>query len=119
MGEKERVTVKQDLTNLIDSEGFSKLNDDLKNKTLETFKEQNKNESNNEYGLLGKIFGSHPENISLFIAFLTSMALMIIGVLYFSLPPAVKGDENIEFWKIISPIITAAMGYVFGANRTK
>ena len=119
MSEKEKVTAIKDLTKLIESEGFSQLNDDLKNKTLETFKEQNKNENDNEYGLFGKIFGSHPENISLFIAFLISFVLMIIGVLFFLLPHAVNGEENIEFWKIISPIITAAMGYIFGANRSK
>lgn len=66
-------------------------------------------------GLLGKLFGSHefaPTNIAGLVALVTLLAGMVVTFM------PTKDVLPSEFWKIISPIITAILGYLFG-RKTK
>jgi hypothetical protein len=61
-------------------------------------------------GVLGSFFGTGP-NVPLYIAAFTITLLMLGGLsvlfLKTEMPPA-------EYWKIATPIITGALGFVFG-----
>lgn len=107
------------LSELIGSSGFNKLNDELKGAAITAFKEAQANKDKNETGFLGKLFGNKSENVSLYIAFVICMALILVGFLYICFDPAYKQNTNLEFWQIIGPIITGALGYIFGAGVKK
>lgn len=64
-----------------------------------------------ESGALGKFFGNRinaPTNVAGFVV----VALVLAGVLDLGLKWTVSGD----FWKISTPIITLALGFLFGKN---
>lgn len=107
------------LSELITSPGFDKLNDDLKGKALSAFQETKAIKEEKETGFLGRLFGNRSENISLYIAFIICMALIIVGLIYIFISPDYKQNTNLEFWQIIGPIITGALGYIFGAGSKK
>jgi len=107
------------LTELITSPGFDKLNDDLKGQALSAFQQTKANQAEKETGVLGRLFGNRSENISLYIAFIISIALIIVGLIYICIPQSYKQNTNLEFWQIIGPIITGALGYIFGAGSRK
>lgn len=65
-----------------------------------------------EAGLLGKCFGSKlnaPSNIAGF--FVIIMALSGIAVLFTTCSIPAN-----EYWKIITPLITMSLGYIFGKS---
>ena len=107
-------TVQESLSGILASEGFGKLNDNLKGHAINSL--QHMQEEENATGKFGKLFGTKTENTSLYIAFTISAALIIVGLIYILLPQCYKGDSNLEFWKVIGPIITGALGFIFGAN---
>lgn len=63
-----------------------------------------------EAGALGGLFGS-PQRAASSIAWVMIFLLVCSGILILfiscSVPP-------VEYWKIISPLITLALGYLFG-----
>lgn len=61
-------------------------------------------------GWLGKIIGS-PRNAGNNIAFAVVLAVILAGIIASFFP-----GDRVEFWKVIVPIITLALGYVFGQN---
>ncbi len=65
-----------------------------------------------ESGWLGKAFGNHanaPTNIAGFVA--VCLILAGIGMVVFS-----GWEKSAEFWKVISPLLTLVLGYLFGKN---
>ena len=70
-------------------------------------------------GLMGKVFGDRSENIARYIAFLIIVLLISVGLIYILLPLEYKETTNEEFWQIIGPIITGALGYIFGSSMKK
>jgi hypothetical protein len=62
-------------------------------------------------GLLGRIIGS-PKNAPNNLAFLVIVLAFLTGL---GLSVAYS-TQWLEFWKLIVPIITLAMGYVFGKS---
>lgn len=109
-----------DLTSLIGATGFDTLNDELKGQAISAVKDAQDKKGERETGRLGKLFGTKAENISLYIAFLICMCLIMVGLVYICIPLTYKVNSNLEFWQIISPIITGTLGYIFGTGaKTK
>lgn len=104
------------LSELITSPGFDKLNDELKGKAIDAFQETQSTRDENKTGWLGHFFGNKSENIALYVAFIICMSLIIVGFVYTWISPDYKINSNIEFWQIIGPIITGALGFIFGAG---
>ncbi len=74
-----------------------------------------------ELGLLGQFFGSG-NSIKLNIAGLFIFILVITGIVYtacvlFSTNINSKAIGILEFWGIITPLITLALGYIFGKKE--
>lgn len=67
-----------------------------------------------EAGWLGKIFGAD-KRASSNIAGLLIALLVVSGIalLFFN-----SSIPALEYWKIISPLITLALGYLFGINKS-
>jgi hypothetical protein len=64
-------------------------------------------------GWLGRVVGSSknaPNNMAFLILLLTFAAGFAFGIAYPS--------ERLDFWKLILPVITLTIGYVFGRTST-
>lgn len=65
-------------------------------------------------GLIGKIFGSN-EYVTIYIA--ASVAILCIAagfIITVFLKDAELGMGKKDIWAILSPLITASLGYIFG-----
>jgi hypothetical protein len=65
-----------------------------------------------ESGWLGKAFGNHtnaPTNIAGFVA----VCLIVAGT---GMVGLAGWEKSSEFWKVISPLLTLVLGYLFGKN---
>lgn len=75
-----------------------------------------------ELGSLGKFFGSG-ETVKMNIAGLSIFILLLIGIAYTLIVLFCETKDNnkaisiIDFWGIITPIITLAMGFIFGKSQ--
>ena len=87
---------------------------DLANKMLDNDRENFKDSI--EIGLLGKVWGSpktSPNNIAGF----TIVLLLLLGSVWTFL--CENFDSTKGLWSIITPIITLALGYIFGEKSRK
>lgn len=75
-----------------------------------------------ERGLLGRLWGSI-EHSSNNIAGLFIVLLLIIGSVYTFWMVCIDSCENhtkiLEFWGMLSPMLTLALGYLFGRGQSK
>lgn len=94
---------------------FWKLNDGLKEAVIKSAYDDRTDDR--EIGFLGKFFGKDSKRISLYIAWIICMTLLGIGFIYILIDPEYKVIDNLEFWKLIAPIITASLGYIFGKQE--
>lgn len=73
----------------------------------------------NGKGTLDKMFGSNTERVPIYIAFILCMSLIIIATI-FSLVSHITGRiVDLGLWSSIIPVVTLALGYVFGKNNKK
>jgi hypothetical protein len=66
-------------------------------------------------GTLGKFFGSS-KNAPSNIAGVVIIILVVTGVACLIFPPS--ESDPIEIWKILAPVITLILGYLFGKQET-
>lgn len=109
----------ESLRKLLKSAKFASLDDNLKNMVLDSFENLLMSEEKKNFGLMGKLFGNYSKNITLYITFIILVLLIVAGLMHILLPPEYTQTTNLEFWKIIGPIITCALGYIFGAHSSK
>jgi hypothetical protein len=64
-------------------------------------------------GWVGRCIGSS-KNAANNIAFVVVVLVLIAGGVSFAFP-----SERVEIWKTLVPIVTPALGYVFGKNSGK
>ncbi|MGV3460684.1 MAG: hypothetical protein ACO1N9_09555 [Flavobacterium sp.] len=75
-----------------------------------------------ELGALGKFFGAG-DTVKMNIAGLTIIVLTLTGIIYTFCILYNNNSNNpkaigiLEFWGIITPIITLALGFVFGKSQ--
>ncbi len=65
-------------------------------------------------GLLGKFFGTS-ENVSVYIAGVVVIVVVLTGLVVTFLP---GGTNAVETWKIITPIVTMILGFLFGKHNS-
>lgn len=101
--------------NGISEKSFNKLNDEQKNIILTGHNDTNAKEK--EGGTLGKFLGTNTKNASIHIAFIISIVLVGdcgIDLLHSFCP---KAHVNMDMWERIIPVITLALGYIFGKGE--
>ncbi len=85
-------------------------------KTFET------NQLDKELGSLGKFFGKG-DSVKLNIAGLLIIVLVIAGILYTCFILLCNTSSNpkaigiLDFWGIVTPLITLSLGFVFGKSQ--
>lgn len=108
-------TVSQDLINGIAEHSFNKLNDEQKNIVLASasLEKQKKQDS----GIIGKLIGANTHNASINIALIICCILLVFCEidLFHSFFP--KQEITSEMWNLIFPVVTLALGYIFGKGK--
>lgn len=64
-------------------------------------------------GFLGKFFGTN-KNVSLYIAAFIAITMLAAGVCYSFIATSTYSLTPKDFWTIISPFITTALGFIIG-----
>ena len=65
-------------------------------------------------GMLGKFFGTS-DNVSVYIAGVVVMVVVVTGLVVTFYP---GGTTAVETWKIITPIVTMILGFIFGKHNS-
>ena len=110
-------TVENNIINGISEDSFNKLNDEQKSIVLTGNNDaQNRNKDG---GWLGQIFGVNTRNSSIHIAFIICIVLLLFCCIDL-LHSFCKGNTlTSEIWNLIFPVVTLALGYIFGKGETK
>ena len=114
-----RIDSAKDIRELIESTANVQMSDEMKLKIFELYTQFELERERKANGLMGKIFGNHSEHVARYIAFFVTVILVIVGFVYILIPAEYKQATNAEFWQIIGPIITGALGYIFGSGNAK
>lgn len=72
--------------------------------------------SNHKKGALDKMFGDNSERIPTYITFIMCMALIIIATIFSLISYFTGQSVDLGLWSSIIPVITLALGYMFGKN---
>ena len=108
-------TVPDGTINGISESSFDKLNDDQKQIVL-TGKNNVVNKEK-DAGRMGKFFGANTKNASIHITLLICGILLVLCII--DLFHSYKPDQELtsEVWNLIFPVITLALGYIFGKGE--
>lgn len=102
------------LLEIINSPKFASLDDELKKKIYECYYNLKIQNQSQIADLVTKLFSEASKNSKIQFAFVVTTLLILVGFVYILLPSEYKGNSNVEFWQILTPIITGLVGYVFG-----
>lgn len=106
---------KSDLTPITDPKDFlraKKMDLDAESQKLAFVAETKK--MGMEAGWIGAVIGSAknaPNNIAFLILMLVLLAGFVVAFVY--------PQDRVEFWKTILPVLTLALGYVFGQKSSE
>lgn len=92
------------IASLADPDTFKQLNEADRKVILDELTRR----SEKEGGLMGKIFGTKRENASMYVALAICVLVVAIGVLVW------MTSRDMQIWSMVIPVITAALGYIFG-----
>ncbi len=103
--------------NGIPEKSFNKLSDEQKNIVLTGNNDINRKDK--DAGKFGKLLGANPQNAAIHIAFIICGVLLLFCIidLIHSFYP--EQELTSEMWNLIFPIITLALGYIFGKGENK
>ncbi len=68
----------------------------------------------NEAGKIGKWIGTNTQNASIHIALILCIFILAFCGIDLVHSFVIKGSINMEMWNLVFPVITLALGYVFG-----
>lgn len=115
MGEKDSgdVKINTEITELITSEGFRDMPENIQEKALNSIENKNQKEG----GFMGKLFGTKRENASMNIAFVLCAILLFFCAVDIIHALTVGKAAYTELVKSILPIVTLTLGYIFGKGE--
>ena len=110
-------SVSKDTINGVPEKTFYKLNDEQKNMILSGYNDSKNKDKDG--GWFGRIFGVNTKNASIHIAFIICIILLIFcGIDLFASFSENNGITS-EVWNLVFPVVTLALGYIFGKGETK
>jgi hypothetical protein len=101
-----------DMLIALNTPNFNSLSNKHKGIILNTY-------SGSKKGVLDKMFGDNTERIPIYITFILCMALIIIATIFSVMSYFTGKSIDIGLWGSIIPVITLALGYMFGKNNKK
>ena len=117
MNEASKSTKKiaNDLSGLVDSKKFSNLDPDIQKNLIEkvtTFKQI-------ESGKMAYFLGTKMPNMSIYSAFIICCILLLLTGIDLFISKICCKNLDLELIKIIIPVITMSLGYMFGNSNHK
>lgn len=94
---------------------FMKLSEDCQYKIIDGINESKTKEG----GSMGKIFGTRPENVSMHIALILCLILLLYCGIDLLASVVLNRAINSELWNTIMPVVTLALGFIFGKGVEK
>lgn len=109
--------IPKETINGISERSFNKLSDEQKKIVLSGNNEtQNKDKDS---GWFGKIFGANTKNASIHIAFIICCTLLFFCGIDLVHSFMWKDGITQEVWKLIFPVVTLSLGYIFGKGEAR
>lgn len=102
------------LSGIIKTKNFSVLDKEMQRSIINNIVESE--EKKHGAGFLGKFLGTNVQNAVIHVGFLICAALILIMAIDCVVACAKNRDINIELLKMIIPVITLYLGYIFGKN---
>lgn len=96
------------VNSVISNENFPNLSEDMQRETLRRVAR-----TPDEGGFMSKLFGTDKELIPLYVAFLICIIVLIVAIIVWAI------TKDIQIWMLVIPMITSALGYVFGRSSNK
>lgn len=94
--------LRTEMTALINSENFYRLNEDGQKAVINAMNEAQEKEG----GIMGKLFGTNKDNAAMHIAFSICILLIVVGIICMA-----TGNDQ---WSVIITGIMTTVGYIFG-----
>ncbi len=105
--------IADNLANLVDSENFLTLDIDIQKNLIDKVAIQKQTES----GEMGKLLGTKMPNMAVYSAFLLCRYLLIFAGVSMLISWYCGESLNFELIKIIIPVFTMSLGYMFGKSE--
>lgn len=105
--------IADNLANLVDSENFLTLDIDIQKNLIDKVAIQKQTES----GEMGKLLGTKMPNMAVYSAFLLCRYLLILAGISMLISWCCGETFNLELIKIIIPVFTMSLGYMFGKSE--
>ncbi len=109
--------ISADNINGVSTESFNKLNDEQK--TIVLNGNNDAIAKDKDAGLLGRFLGSNTKNATIHIALIICIILLFICLVDMVHAFWVNKVITSEIWNLVFPIITLALGYIFGKSDEK
>ena len=100
-------------TALVESEHFLQLDSTVQQQILDALSHENDEAG----GIMGKILGSNPANLAVHVVLILCLALLLIILIDNIQAYRTSTPINMELISAIIPVITLALGYVFGKSE--
>ena len=97
---------------LLNKKGFLNLDKDVQSAIVDSVAAGNETDKNG--GRMGKFLGANPANASIHIAFLLCTMLVLVLVFDCIFSYSHGKSINMDLVNIITPVVTSALGFVFG-----
>lgn len=104
--------IDSDSINGISKRHLDKLNSDQLKAVID--KKLDDDQKKNEAGKIGKWIGTNPQNASINSALILCIVVLLLCVIDLVHSFSIKGSINMEMWNLVFPVITLALGYIFG-----
>lgn len=98
------------LAELVSSEGFLRLDPDVQKRIIDTVSQS----KDRPGGFLGRLLGSRSANLAIQTVLILCLALLLVVIVDNLHAYRVGGDINMELINIVIPVISLAIGYIFG-----
>lgn len=106
--------IENNISSLITSERFVKLSPDIQSMAIENVTLIKQMES----GKMGRLLGTKMPNMAVYSAFLICCLLLLFSGLDMFISCYLHKEFSLELTKIIIPVITMSLGYMFGKADT-
>lgn len=105
--------IADNLSNLINSDNFSGFSSEIQKNLIESVTVSKQIES----GIMGRFLGTKTSNVAIYSALLLCGILLLFALIATLLSCILNTPLNLELIKIIVPVITMSLGYMFGKSN--
>lgn len=103
------------ITEVVNNKNFVKILPEMQSKVIDNVAQTHKL----EIGFMGKLLSTRMPNMAVYSSFLLCIVLLCFALMCILLSKYFCTSFIMELTKIIIPVVTMSLGYMFGKNDTK